>query len=217
MGVTAGQFRLNLNGTGARYSFYDRSSSGQVEIFTIKGNGTVGINNTNPDEALHVNGNIKVNADVVHSSDRRFKKDISKLADCLEKLMTVKGASYKFRQEKFPDLGFDDQVHFGFIAQDMEQIYPELVITYSDGYKGINYTGLLPVIVECIKEQQAIIADKITRIENLEAQNAQLEKRLARLESLWSQGEEAKAANHPTPRVLLYPSETVYEEDETVR
>jgi len=51
----------------------------------------------------------------------------------------------------------DKQTHIGLIAQDVQKIFPELVVTDQDGYLGIDYSGLIPVLIEAIKEQQAEI------------------------------------------------------------
>ena len=56
----------------------------------------------------------------------------------------------------------------GVLAQELEQVLPELVNTGSDGYKAVNYAQLTPVLIEAIKEQQQ-------QIEALKVQNAALQ------------------------------------------
>lgn len=50
----------------------------------------------------------------------------------------------------------------GFIAQDVEEVLPEIVETDSEGYKSINYTEIIPVMVEALKKQQQMI-DKLQK------------------------------------------------------
>src|SRR5690606_23537289 len=59
MGVTAGRFYFNIGNPQAKYVFLDRAGAGASEIFTILGNGSVGIGVANPSAPLHVNGMIK--------------------------------------------------------------------------------------------------------------------------------------------------------------
>ncbi|MGB9746356.1 MAG: tail fiber domain-containing protein [Bacteroidales bacterium] len=51
----------------------------------------------------------------------------------------------------------DKQTHIGLIAQEVQKVFPELVVKDPDGYLGIDYSGLIPVLIEAIKEQQAEI------------------------------------------------------------
>jgi hypothetical protein len=63
----------------------------------------------------------------------------------------------------------------GFIAQDIETVFPELVSEFQDGiddetmYKSVGYSGLIPTLVKAIQEQQALITTLTDRITALEA------------------------------------------------
>ena len=63
---------------------------------------------------------------------------------------------------QFPDHGFKEGKQVGFLAQNVQEVLPELVSEGSDGYLGVDYSRLTPVLVEARKEQQA-------RIDQLEA------------------------------------------------
>lgn len=96
------------------------------------------------------------------ASDRRWKKDITPLNDSLSKIMKLQGVNYNWRAEEFPYLKFNSGRQIGLIAQDTEQVIPEIVMTDNNGYKSISYEKLAPVLVEAVKEQQQEI-EKLKR------------------------------------------------------
>ncbi|MEX1014090.1 MAG: tail fiber domain-containing protein [Candidatus Paceibacterota bacterium] len=53
----------------------------------------------------------------------------------------------------------DDRVHIGLSAQELQKIIPELVEQDSEGYLGIDYIGIIPILIESIKEQQVLIEE----------------------------------------------------------
>jgi hypothetical protein len=113
------------------------------------------------------------------SSDVRFKKNISSIDNSLQGVMKVHGVSFEFRNDKFKDYQFAEGRQFGFIAQELEKEFPEVVKTESDGYKSVNYNGMIPVLLEAIKEQQKVI-------EKLKTDNENLNTRLEKLEKIFS-------------------------------
>ena len=80
----------------------------------------------------------------------------------LGKIQQLDGVSYQFNQQDFQERGFSEKQQLGLIAQNLEEVYPELVKTYDDGYKAVNYDGLIPVLIEGLKEQQ----QEITTLED---------------------------------------------------
>ena len=64
-------------------------------------------------------------------------------------------------------MNFTDKMQMGFIAQDVEKIFPEMVFTDAAGYKSIDYSRLTPVLVETIKEQQQIVENQQKAIDDL--------------------------------------------------
>jgi hypothetical protein len=128
----------------------------------------VGIGTTTPSERLEVCGNAKVvgqiianssnlSAGVTCSSDIRYKKDITPLTNSLNNVMQLRGVYYFWKTKEFPEKQFPDARQIGFIAQELEKVYPEVVFTDKDGYKSVDYSRLTPILVEAIKEQQKII------------------------------------------------------------
>jgi DNA-binding MltR family transcriptional regulator len=62
-------------------------------------------------------------------------------------------------QEVQEKLKTDKRTRLGFIAQDVQAIFPELVEEDAEGYLSVDYLGLIPVLVEAIKEQQVQIEE----------------------------------------------------------
>lgn len=136
----------------------------------ITSTGRVGIGTTSPSEKLQVNGNICYTGSIGACSDLRYKKDITVLHGSLEKVTKMRGINYRWRQDEFQDRGFDDSLHLGFIAQEVEQLYPEMVLTDKNGYKSVDYSRLTPVLVEAIKEQQMQIDELRVLVNQLASQ-----------------------------------------------
>ncbi len=113
---------------------------------------TIG-NPANPGYMLYVQGSAYATG-TWSSSDARFKKNISTIDNPLAKLMKVRGARFEFRADEFKDYQFAEGPQFGFIAQELENVFPEVVKTESNGYKSVNYSEMIPVLVEALKEQQ---------------------------------------------------------------
>ena len=148
-----------------------------VESIYVEDGGKVGIGTTTPSEKLHVTGNVFADGGIFITSDKRFKEDIRPLDGALDKIKRLDGVSYRFRTEAFEKRGFPSGSQLGLIAQNLEEAYPELVKTYEDGYKAVNYDGLIPVLIEGIKEQQQ-------QISQLENENNQIRREMDELRGM---------------------------------
>ena len=110
-------------------------------------------------------------------SDKRLKKDISYLGDdVLEKVLQFEPVNYRFKHT----VG-DVPKTFGFIAQQIEEIYPELVKFKEDGTYALNYDEFAVVSIKAIQERQQLYEEQETAIASIELQNKNLEKTLADL------------------------------------
>jgi hypothetical protein len=109
-------------------------------------------------------------------SDRRFKKNITPLTGSLDKVMSLRPVNYEWRREEFPDRGFGEGNKIGLIAQEVEDIVPEVVKKQGDGYYSVDYGRLTPILIGAVQEQQATIKE-------LKSQLAQALKRLDDVES----------------------------------
>lgn len=102
------------------------------------------------------------------ASDIRFKKEIKQLSHVSDKLKTLKGYTYKFNTEEFKERNFSDQEQIGLLAQELKEVFPQLV-SEKDGYNFVNYSGLIPVLLEGFKEQQQQLDNQKQLIEQLMA------------------------------------------------
>lgn len=165
---------------GARFSVRTNGYNG-AEKFVVTSDGNVGIGTTTPSDKLRVEGDIRC-FNIFTNSDRRYKTGIQTLEGALDKVLAMRGASYNFAASQIPaDYTASKQV--GFIAQEMKEVMPELVKADADGMMSVNYIGVIPVLVEALKEQHEVIEEKETRIAALEAKNNELQTRLARIEA----------------------------------
>jgi len=105
-----------------------------------------------------------------NSSDMRFKKNISTVSGALEKLSKLNPVNYNWRQDEFKNKGFNDKKQWGFIAQEVEKVMPELVGVDKDDYLTLNYTGFVPLLTKAMQEQQTEIDNQQKEIDELKAQ-----------------------------------------------
>jgi len=136
--------------------------------------GNVGINTTAPTEKLHVVGNVLADAHL-NISDRRYKQDIQRIDGAMESLKQINGVRYNWKKDDFPKNHFSSESQIGVIAQELEEVYPELVNTGADGYKSVDYPRLTAVLIEALKEQQAEISTQNVTLQVLEEKVEKLE------------------------------------------
>jgi hypothetical protein len=114
------------------------------------------------------------------SSDRRFKKDITPFDHVLDHLTALQPVHYSWRASEFPDRHFGDSRAYGLVAQDVEQVLPELVVTNDDGFKAVDYSELPLLTIQAVKELKS-------KVEELNTENDTLKQRLAELERQMSE------------------------------
>ena len=135
------------------------TSANSANTLFVIGNGTF----ANRSDAFKVMANgdttvsndLTVGGDIVVSSDARLKANIVSLGSTLAKLLLIDGKSYTMKK--------NGKQKIGVLAQDIQKVFPELVTTDDKDMLAVNYQGLVPVLINAIKEQD----DKISRLENL--------------------------------------------------
>lgn len=166
-------FRNGQPGTPGNNSF---SQANKRVVATMTGNGRLGVNTTSPicelngdDVFLTVAGGAVVTGALFNSSDRRYKRDIQPIENAMDKIRAIEGTSYEMRTDEFPDLYLGEGLKYGFIAQDLEEVMPEMTAQNSQGYYSVNYQMMIPVLTEALKEQDEEMVELRSRIDELEA------------------------------------------------
>lgn len=121
----------------------------------IKENGFIGMGTSNPTVRLQVAGDIIANS-IAGSSDTRFKTNIIPIENPLQKVLKLRGVTFDWKTKEFPSRMFSENRALGFIAQEVEQVIPEVVQTENstEGFKSVQYDKVVALLVEAIKEQQ---------------------------------------------------------------
>jgi Chaperone of endosialidase len=113
--------------------FWNRNSTGLLgEKFFISGNGNATLTGT-----------------LTQNSDSRLKKKITPINNALQSLTKLSGYNYYWK-----NTGMDNSLQTGVLAQEVQKIFPNLVKSDTNGTLSVNYNGLIPVMIESIKEQQ---------------------------------------------------------------
>ena len=99
-------------------------------------------------------------SEFVTTSDKRLKTNIVTLENSLEKVLNLRGVNFDWIDTK----KYTDKRQIGFIAQEVEEVAPELVNQNND-YKTVNYAQTVSLLVEAIKDQNDIINDLIDEVD----------------------------------------------------
>ena len=142
---TAANFEITASGTGTSTLYFNMAG----------GNQAASLSNT---------GNMVIAGSLTQLSDRRIKDNIAPITDALSKTCALQGSTYTRT-----DAGQDTtKVHAGLIAQDVEAILPEAVGETGEGTKTIDYTGVVALLVQSIKELKSEVNDLKTQLSQKE-------------------------------------------------
>ena len=136
------------------------------DIYYNAGTPQVGIGTTTPAATLDVVGDIYFTGLLVDLSDIRMKENVAPLPNPLTQLTSLQGLSYQMKNDP------KHRTEFGFSAQEVKKVYPNLVYTADDkdGTMAVNYLGLIAPMVEAMKIQQKQIEDQQKQIDSLRAE-----------------------------------------------
>jgi hypothetical protein len=148
-----------IEGDGSEITIINKG----VITLTATYNNKIGIGTTTPGYPLHVAGDtsgtsIYATADIVAYSDQSVKENIRPIENVIERVQKSRGVLYDRIDSESKD-------NIGFIAQELEVAFPELVVTNEDGTKAVKYQNAVAVLFEAVKEQQKQI-NEIKRILN---------------------------------------------------
>ena len=128
-------------------SYYLHNNFLKQDVFYVKGDGWVWTKNG-----------------TLVASDISLKKNITPIKGALKKVLCLQGVSYQYNDEQDGD--GEEDFRLGFIAQEVEKHFPEVVKEMQDGSKAMSYSDLIAVLVEAIKEQQVIIENLQKEVES---------------------------------------------------
>ena len=100
----------------------------------------------------------------IETSDLRQKLNIKPLKDVLHKVLSLRGVNYEWHGTEEAQAA----TQIGLIAQEVEKVIPEAVVTTHDGYKGIIYSDLVAMLVESIKEMHEKLNEQQVIIERMQ-------------------------------------------------
>jgi cell division protein ZapA (FtsZ GTPase activity inhibitor) len=160
----------NLAGSTVTNSATDFSLENTAFVI---GNGT---DENNRSDALTVlfDGTTTIAGDLNVNSDARLKSNIISLGGTLTKLLQIDGKSYTMKKDE------SEKQKIGLLAQDIEKVFPELV-SESHGIKSVNYQGLVPVLINALKEQDAMMKEQDSRLSKQQSEIDELKTMLKTL------------------------------------
>ena len=128
----------------------------------VIGNGADGNSRS---DALTVlfDGTTTIAGDLNVNSDARLKANIVSLGFTLSKLLQIDGKSYTMKKDE------SEKQKIGLLAQDIEKVFPELV-SESHGIKSVNYQGLVPVLINALKEQDSKMNEQESKLNKQQAE-----------------------------------------------
>jgi len=168
IGTTSPVAKLSVQSTAGVNDIFELSTSTGVSVLRVDYQGNVGIGTSSPSYKLDVyrstdgdvagftdaNGSCTINPTstaLICSSDSRLKRDVNELEPTLEKVLGLRSVNFKWINQT------DDANRLGFIAQEVEKIFPEVVHTNQKGFKSVAYSNFVPLLVKSIQEQQEMI------------------------------------------------------------
>ncbi|MDX2002062.1 MAG: tail fiber domain-containing protein [Chitinophagales bacterium] len=194
---------VHIGGQGADCTeeIFRATNTNAVDLFRINNAGQVFIDVDQTSScngaALDVDGDIDASGTVFANgsaltSDHRYKQNIAVIENPIDIIRKMSGVYYTYKIDEFKEMNFDNRKHIGFIAQDLEKILPEAVLTKDDGYKAVEYANLTALLAEGIKAQQNTIEENYEaltqQLKEKEEQIQALTNKLNKIEQMLSQG-----------------------------
>ncbi len=157
--------------TDSRFNIFHTTTG---NIMQITGDGLVGILRAPTTNQLEINGTASKAAAgaFIANSDSRLKKNIATISptEALEKVLSLRGVTYEWNDNK-TGMNRPEGIQLGFVAQEIQQVFPEKVTEDKQGYLQTAYGDYDPIIFQAIKA----LSDKIDK---LEKENEELKKRI---------------------------------------
>ena len=131
------------------------------------------------------NGNLEYTGSLIGPSDEKLKKNIQPIGSTLAKIAKLQTHTFIYREDvQLKKLALPEGIQYGFVAQELENVFPELVVdsyipcldqvaceSRSElvNYKGVKYLEMIPILVQAIKEQQGVIEMLLSEVSQLKS------------------------------------------------
>lgn len=132
--------------------------------------------------AGYFSGDLAYTGSLIHASDATLKEDVRPFSGALSSLMQLQPRTYRFKSSReFQAMNLPGGNQYGFVAQDVEKVLPDLVVDAVQPppkddrtstplhYKGLKYLDMIPILVQAIQEQQHTIEAQQKTIDELKA------------------------------------------------
>ncbi|HET9531928.1 MAG TPA: DNRLRE domain-containing protein [Blastocatellia bacterium] len=201
----SGAARFDLFNTTAGVSYFQhvfdngrwQLGTGSSTRILVEANGNVGIG-TGAVDKFQVAGDIRVGTGTTGcvkdadgtviagtcSSDLRYKKQITPFSNLIDKLARLQPVHFYWRADEYPEKHFGLRQSFGLIAQEVEQVLPELVAEDEQGYKSVNYSKLPLMLLQAVKELKAENDLLKQRLDEMSRQKEELKQQQAQIDRL---------------------------------
>lgn len=175
IGTDSGKAAIYANAHGAGWGVYVQGSSGSNAALQAEQSGSTYA--FYAQGTSYFNGSIQGVGSFGYSSDRRLKKEIQPIPSALGLISMLKPSTYFFRNGEFKDMNLPEGRHYGLIAQELQQVIPDLVVqqhfqnndkSSQLDYLSVNYNELIPILIKGMQEQQAKIDELESRLKALE-------------------------------------------------
>jgi hypothetical protein len=155
--IGTGNIAIGGDNNNRKVQFYDTTDGWKIQHDVTDNTLKVAATATGNEMAtfkttgLDVSGSINATGDITafHSSDERLKDNIQPIPNALDKVLELTGNTFDWN-DKSDHTGKD----VGVIAQEVENVLPNIVTTRPDGYKAVKYDRIVALLIEAIKEQQ---------------------------------------------------------------
>ena len=159
------EWAFDTDGSGFNiWKPYPSTNYGNFKFYIADATGNAGIGTGTPAYKLDVNGQVRA-TQYLTSSDEKYKTNIQPLKSTIDKIMSLTPKTYDFTplptdqstaQKSMPKSNQKEEVQknrVGLIAQEVQKIFPNLVYADSKGYLSIDYIGLIPYLIQSLKDQ----------------------------------------------------------------
>lgn len=189
---------IGEDGGALAYLTINKPTAAGDAITRFRDDGTtiMRVNPTSFTYEVDINGAGRITSGTWSASDKRLKENIRNMSNTMQDIMKLRPTTYHFdtKYSEYSYLNLADELQFGLIAQEVEEVFPNLVRQSEEfdeegkprGFElyAINYTALVPVLIAGMQEQQEVIEENEVQNQDLQAKVEDLESRLAALETM---------------------------------